>query len=94
MKEMEAIVESEFSEVFVPLLMGLASYQDIYVVKKAKMDVQSNDLKPFEVATHCLQVINYIFLQIKRTRKSFVRGLFVSKNIFIKSRYILGTLKL
>ena len=56
MKEMEAIVESEFAEVFVPLLMGLASYQDIFSVMKAKKDGQSTNLKPFQVATESLQV--------------------------------------
>ena len=56
MKEMEAIVESEFAEVFVPLLMGLASYQDIFSVMKAKKDGQSTNLRPFQVATESLQV--------------------------------------
>ena len=56
MKEMEAIVESEFAEVFVPLVMGLATYQDICVVQKAKKDWKPCDLKPFEVTTDCLQV--------------------------------------
>ena len=56
MKEMEAVVESEFAEVFVPLVMGLATYQDICVVQKAKKDWKPCDLKPFEVTTDCLQV--------------------------------------
>ena len=59
MKEMEAIVESEFAEVFVPLVMGLATYQDICVVQKAKKDWKPCDLKPFEVTTDCLQVFFY-----------------------------------
>ena len=53
---MEAIVESEFAEVFVPLLMGLASYQDIFSVMKARKDGQSTNLKPFQVASESLQV--------------------------------------
>ena len=56
MKEMEAVVESEFAEVFVPLVMGLATYHDICVVQKAKKDWKPCDLKPFEVTTDCLQV--------------------------------------
>ena len=56
MKEMESVVESEFAEVFVPLVMGLATYQDICVVQKAKKDWKPCDLKPFEVTTDCLQV--------------------------------------
>jgi len=59
MKEMEAVVESEFAEVFVPLVMGLATYQDICVVQKAKKDWKPCDLKPFEVTTDCLQAFLY-----------------------------------
>lgn len=59
-KEMEAIVESEFADVFVPLLQAMA----VYSMSLPLDQVSKATVKPVQTTMHCLQVIKNILLLV------------------------------
>ena len=68
MKEMEAIVDSEFSEVFVPLLMAMSSYCGVQAIAKpsgsGNKALSGQNLSAFQAAFQCFQVTFVYILKL------------------------------